>query len=144
MKPFVLLRKVAVVLMVLTMIALFACAQKRPVLYPNAQLEAVGQNVAQSDIDACIQMARQHGAEENKGESIAKDAAGSAIIGGVVGAVTGSFWGSAGRGAAAGAAGAGAGSATRGVINSGSPDALFQRFVEKCLRDKGYEVVGWR
>ena len=137
-------KRMCLALILVSLFALGACAQKRPVLYPNAQLNAVGSQVAQSDIDACVQMARQHGAEENRGEKIAKDAVGSAVVGGVVGAVTGSFWGEAGRGAAAGAAGAGAGAATRGVIKSDDPDALFKRFVEKCLRDKGYEVVGWR
>ena len=42
------------------------------------------------------------------------------------------------------AAGGAAGVLTRGVIRSGDPDPTFRRFVEKCLRDKGYEPVGWR
>lgn len=28
--------------------------------------------------------------------------------------------------------------------NAGELDPVFQRFVEKCLSDKGYEVIGWR
>ena len=47
-------------------------------------------------------------------------------------------------GAGAGAAGGAAGALTRGVIRSGDPDPVYQRFVEKCLRDKGYEPIGWR
>ena len=48
------------------------------------------------------------------------------------------------RAAAAGAAGGGAASMTRSMINSGKPDPVFKRFVEQCLRDKGYLPIGWR
>ncbi len=38
-----------------------ACAAKRPVLYPNAQLQAVGAAAAQQDIDDCLQKAAAAG-----------------------------------------------------------------------------------
>jgi len=56
----------------------------------------------------------------------------------------GAVLGGVGKGAAAGAAGGAAGALTRGVIHAGDPDPTFRRFVEKCLRDKGYEPIGWR
>ena len=38
-----------------------ACAAKRPVLYPNARLQAVGTAAAQQDIDDCLQKAAAGG-----------------------------------------------------------------------------------
>jgi len=132
------------VLMILVLI-LFGCAPQRPVLYPNATLGEVGNERAQADIDACMRLAREHGAEENKGAEIAKDTAAGAAVGAVAGAAVGAVLGNnVGRAAGAGAAGVGAATMTRKTIDSGKPDPVFRRFVEKCLHDKGYETIGWR
>ncbi|MBW2605017.1 MAG: hypothetical protein JRE28_11995 [Deltaproteobacteria bacterium] len=121
------------------------CARQRPVLYPNAYLTYVGNEKARADIDACMHLATQHGAKENKGEKIAKDTAAGAAVGAAAGAAIGAVLGkNVGRAAGAGAAGAGAATMTRRTIDSGKPDPLFRRFVEKCLHDKGYETIGWR
>lgn len=120
------------------------CAEKRPVLYPNAHLKQVGNETAQRDIDACIRYAKDGGAEEDKGAEIAKSTAGGAAVGGAVGAATGAVLGNLGRGAAAGAAGGAAGGLVHGALKSGEPDAVFKNFVDRCLREKGYEPIGWR
>ncbi len=121
-----------------------ACAKKRPVLYPNLTYQTAGASVALADIDECIQLAADHGhatdAGKNVAASTAKGAATGAVVGGAVGAVTGR----PGRGAAAGAAGGGAGGMMKGVWKSGDPDQIERRFVEQCLRDKGYQVIGWK
>jgi outer membrane lipoprotein SlyB len=130
----------ALVLMVL----LSACAQKRPVLYPNPHLKEVGNVKARADIDECMQLAVDYGAKGNAGTKVAKDTAAGAAVGGAAGAAVGAVVGNLGRGAAAGAAGGAAGSMTRSVIRSGEPDSVFRNFVETCLRDKGYHVIGWR
>ena len=132
------------VLLAIAMAAATGCADKRPVLYPNAHLNRVGTEAAQRDIDACIQFARDGGADSNKGAEIAKSTAGGAAIGGAVGAATGAVLGNLGRGAAAGAAGGAAGGLVRGGLASGDPDRVFRSFVDRCLRDKGYEPIGWR
>jgi outer membrane lipoprotein SlyB len=130
---------------ILTMVILFsACADKRPVLYPNAHLKQVGHAAAQADIDDCIQYAADNDAASNKGEEIAKDTAGGAAVGGAVGAATGAVLGNLGRGAAAGAAGGAAAGATRTILKSGDPDPVFKNFVNRCLKEKGYEPIGWR
>jgi hypothetical protein len=120
------------------------CADKRPVLYPNAHLKQVGNETAQRDIDACIRYAEEGGAEGDPGAEIAKNTAGGAAVGGAVGAATGAVLGNLGRGAAAGAAGGAAGGLVRGALKSGEPDAVFKNFVDRCLREKGYEPIGWR
>ena len=122
----------------------YGCATKRPVLYPNYHLVMVGHEEAALDIEDCMALARDYGAESGKGEKIAKDTVTGAAVGGATGAAVGAVVGDFGKGAAAGAAGGAAGALTRSVIRSGNPDPLFRRFVEKCLRDKGYETIGWR
>jgi len=120
------------------------CAQQRPVLYPNYHLKQVGNDVAQADIDDCMHLAAEHGEKSSSGEKVARNTATGAAVGGATGAAVGAVLGSAGRGAAAGAAGGGVGALTRGILRSGKPDSVFRRFVEKCLREKGYEPIGWR
>ncbi len=132
------------VLLLALMLAVAACAPKRPVLYPNAHLYAVGQLTAEQDIDQCMQLARTHGADTDRSERIARNTAGGAAVGGATGAAAGAVWGRPGRGAAAGAAGGAAGAMTRSIMNSGNPDPVFRGFVEKCLRDKGYAPIGWK
>jgi|MGYP001560563989 predicted small lipoprotein YifL len=132
-----------VILLPLTL-SLTACSAKRPVLYPNAHYYAVGQATAEGDIEQCMQLARTHGADTDRSERVAKNTAGGAAVGGATGAAAGAVWGSAGRGAAAGAAGGAAAAMTRSMLNSGEPGQVFRRFVEKCLRDKGYAPIGWR
>lgn len=123
---------------------LLACSQKRPVLYPNYHLEHVGNEVAQADIDECMRLAAEHGATSSSSGKVAKGTTKGAAVGGAGGAAAGAVLGSAGRGAAAGAAGGAAIALTRGIFRSREPDPVFRRFVEKCLRDKGYEPIGWK
>ncbi|MEE4265983.1 MAG: cell envelope biogenesis protein OmpA [Desulfobacteraceae bacterium] len=125
-------------------LAVGACAQQRPVLYPNAHLKYVGQEAAAADTDECIQLAIDYGAKEDSGTRVAKDTAKGAAVGGAAGTAVGAIGGNVGRGAAVGAAGAGAAAMTRSALNSSKPDPVFKRFVEQCLRDKGYQPVGWR
>ena len=113
-------------------------------LYPNPHLRAVGTEIAKTDIDDCIQLAIDYGAQEDKGKKIAKKTAAGAAVGGAAGTAVGAVRGNAAKGAAAGAAGGGAAAMTRGMIRSGKPDPVFKRFVEKCLRDKGYSPIGWQ
>lgn len=125
-------------------VTLLSCSQQRPVLYPNAYLKQVGKLRAEADIDACIQMAADYGAKEDSGAKIAKDTGTGAAVGGAAGAAVGAVTGNLGRGAAVGAAGGGAAAMTRSAINSGKPDPVFKNFVDQCLREKGYQPVGWR
>lgn len=108
--------------LLLIMLVLGACAQQRPVLYPNAYLKVVGKEAAAADTDECIQLAIDYGAREDSGTRVAKDTARGAAIGGAAGTAVGAVRGNAGRGAAVGAAGGGAASMTRSALNSGYPD----------------------
>jgi len=120
------------------------CAQQRPVLYPNPYLKTLGQERAEADINECVRLATEQGAQGDTGEQVAKDTAEGGAIGGAAGAAVGAVFGSVGRGAAAGAAGGAAGALTAGLFRSSEPDPVFRGFVDRCLREKGYEPIGWR
>jgi len=120
-----------------------ACSAKRPVLYPNTHLNKVGQSQAQRDIDECWLMADRYVKSET-GKEVSKDAAKTGVIGAATGAATGAVWGHAGRGAAAGAAGGIAAGATHGIFRTRDPSPIFKNFVDRCLREKGYEPIGWQ
>lgn len=122
-----------------------ACAAKRPVLGPNARLEAVGMDAAQQDIDDCLRRATA-GPESKQAGKIAGSTAVGAATGAAVGAVAGAVVGSAARGAAMGAAGGATGGLIQGLFHAGGRglDPEQRQLVEQCLRDKGYEVNGWK
>jgi hypothetical protein len=130
--------------LVLAAMVLWGCADKRPVLYPNAHLKQVGEEAARRDVDDCMRYAQESGAEGSKGTEIAKNTAGGAAMGGAVGAATGAVLGSLGRGTAAGAAGGAAGGLVKGIFDTDDPDPVFKNFVDRCLREKGYESIGWK
>ena len=130
---------------------LASCAAQRPALYPNEQLKRVGRGVAERDIDQCLHEAEEYVASENRGGKAAEETAGSAGVGAVTGAAGGAAGGAvvghAGRSAAAGAAGGAAAGATwgliRGLTRKQSPSPVYQNFVDRCLRERGYEPIGW-
>jgi hypothetical protein len=126
------------------LVVFFGCSSKRPVLYPNAHLKHVGKAIAEADIDECIQLAKDYGADSKSGEKVASQTAKGATVGGATGAAVGAVTGNLGRGVAAGAAGGAAAAGTREILRSGDPDPVLKQFVEKCLRDKGYQPIGWR
>ena len=104
----------------------------------------MGKVAAEVDIDDCVQLAADHGHATDSGKNVAASTAKGAAVGAAVGGAVGAVTGRLGRGLAAGAAGGGAGGLTRGAMKSGDPDEIERRFVEQCLRDKGYKVIGWK
>lgn len=129
----------------LALLAACAAAEKRPVLYPNARMQDVGEAQARRDVDACIAKAERAGASGSGAGPVGRGAAEGAAIGGATAAV-----GSAIRGgrilenAASGAAVGATAGAVHGAFRSGGPDPIHRNFVQRCLQDLGYEVIGWR
>lgn len=135
------------ILALLAALALVGCSgSKRPVLYPNYHLNTVGQQQADADVNACMQAAEASGANSGKGEELAKDTAKAGAVGGATGAVVGaiSSGSSVGRAAAIGGAGAATATLVGGAFDAAEPTQVYIRFVEQCLRDKGYQPIGWR
>jgi hypothetical protein len=129
------------------------CASQ-PVLYPNEQYRAAGEAGARADVEECRRLAEQHGADQpGAGAAVARETAASSVIGGATGAASGAavgaIVGSAGRGAAAGAAGGAAWAGTSALLRAilrprAQRNDLEQAFVTRCLRERGYDVIGWK
>ena len=127
------------------LVALSGCATQRPVLYPNAKYNQVGPTIAQRDIDDCVHMAEQQGISHSAGDKVASRGGEGAAVGGAAGAATGVVRGhDVLGGAAGGVVIGGAAGATRGAVHSGEPGSVYKGFVQRCLRDRGYDVIGWQ
>jgi hypothetical protein len=120
------------------------CSAKRPVLYPNAAYQQAGIAVAQADIDACMQMAESGVGDKSVAAETAGRTAVGAGAGAAVGAVGGAVTGRAGTGAAVGAATGATTGLLSGLWRSREHDPVYMNYVDRCLRDKGYEPIGWR
>jgi hypothetical protein len=130
------------------------CSTSKPILYPNAHLQEVGETVAKEDIELCQEAAEAAGAEPDSGkagETATRTATGAAMgsaAGAAGGAVAGTIRGNPGRGAVTGAAAGAAGGATHGLLRSmfsrRQPSQVYKQYVNRCLRERGYDVVGWK
>ena len=128
---------------VVVVLVLFGCgATHGPVLYPNTQLKQAGEIQAQRDIDDCTRQAAKY-VKDNPSARVVGGTivggAGGAVVGGAAGAVTGNL----GRGAGIGAAAGAAAGLFRGIVQASRPSPVYKAFVNKCLKDKGYEPIGW-
>lgn len=117
---------------------LSACASK-PQLYPNEKYKEVGKKSAQKDVEQCMADAKEY-VKSGKGKNIAKGAGGGAAIGAAIGAVGGLFTGDLGGGLVRGGA---VGAAAGGTAGALSPDEIKRNYVNQCLAEKGYQVLGW-
>ena len=127
------------------LLALGGCASSQsPVLYPNAKLKQVGREQASRDIEECRKFA-----DDYVQSTAAKDVAKGAAVGGAAGAAIGAVGGAvSGRGAGTGAAVGAATGATAGAVHGAAkqtePSPVYKRYVDRCLGERGYEVIGWQ
>ena len=77
------------VLMIM-MLLVAGCASPKPILYPNAHLQEVGEEVADRDVDECREMAKDAGATASQGKS--GQVAGSTTAGGAMVGHAGRGW----------------------------------------------------
>ncbi len=132
--------------MILGTIALFlllGCAGPQPVLYPNDHFKSVGQAQSDVDIAECQELAEAHTSSPNKGKEVAQSTAIGAGVGAASGAVIGAIQGSAGKGAAVGAAVGATGGLLRSVLRGSEPSRTYKNFVNTCLKERGYNPIGW-
>ena len=127
------------------LLALGGCASSQsPVLYPNAKLKQVGREQASRDIEECRKLA-----DDYVQSTAAKDVTKGAAVGGAAGAAIGAVGGAvSGRGAGTGAAVGAATGATAGAVHGAAkqtePSPVYKRYVDRCLGERGYEVIGWQ
>ena len=64
-------------------------------------------------------------------------------VGSAAGAVGGAVVGHAGRGAMIGAASGATAGFLRGLFRRSPPSNAYKQFVLRCLKERGYDPVGW-
>ncbi|WP_143474121.1 glycine zipper family protein [Limnohabitans sp. JirII-31] len=118
----------------------------KPAFYPNAYYQRVGPAQAEADSQACADLAqRSEVGSVNKVDAARAGAAGAAGVAtaGVVGSVLQGHSPDL-RNIAAGAAAIGAGGAAATAAGqSVGGSSLYRRFVQQCLAERGYQVIGW-
>ncbi len=121
------------------------CAGPRPVLYPNSHLENVGQKQADQDVADCEELAEDYVSKSNAGEEVAGRTVVGGAIGAAGGAVGGAIAGNVGIGAAIGAAVGATQGFLQGLFGASrsEPRPAYRNFVDRCLKERGYEPVGW-
>lgn len=130
-------------LCLLLAVACAACAAPHPKFYPNDHYVQVGDPVAQKDADECLAKAKQY-LKDNPLKPVAKQAGAGAVVGAAIGVVVGAITGDIKGAIESGAAAGGVGGAAQGAIDENSPDAVTRSFTNRCLAEKGYEVIGWK
>ena len=125
-------------------IFLASCVPK-PILYPNQHYKDAGQDAADQAIEECSQMAKDAGATPSRGKTgqVAGSTAGGGAVGSAAGAVGGAVVGHAGRGAMVGAASGATAGFLRGLFRRSPPSQAYKEFVQRCLKERGYDPVGW-
>jgi len=102
----------------LSSILMAACVRERPLLYPNELVRAAGAAAAEREIDDCMQRAEDFVGKARRGEVVFEET------------ITGS------RGLSGGMA-----------LDSNfkqDPMPTYRTFVNRCLRQKGYEPLEWK
>ncbi len=126
----------------LLIITLGGCAGPKPILYPNEHFQNVGSAQAERDIELCVQLAEQYIAA-NPSATVAGSTAVGAAVGGATGAAGGAIRGGIGIWAAVGAAMGATYGFIRGLFQASEPPPAQKAFVVRCLKERGYETIGW-
>lgn len=138
----------AISLTAIAAVLLIGCATPvaKPAFYPNAHYQRMGPAQANADAQYCAELAQQSEVTAvNKVDAGRSAAAGAAGVGtaGVVGSLLSGhkpdLKNIAAGAAAIGAGGAAATAAGQSVGGSG----LYRQFVQQCLAERGYQVIGW-
>ncbi len=129
-------------LILLMSVMLTACATNQPILYSSTGAAGGGATA----IAACHQLAVAAGAQPTGGQvgDAARDTTKGAALGAATGAVGGALVGAAGRGAGIGAVTGATAALISSVFSPAAPNPAYRAFVERCLRDRGFEPVGWQ
>jgi len=102
----------------LSSIVIAACVSERPVLYPNELVRVAGAAAAEREIDDCMQRAEDFVGKARRGEVVVEET----ITGGL--GLTG-------------------GMALDSTFKQ-DPTPVYRTFVNRCLRQKGYEPLAWK
>ncbi|MBH2020119.1 MAG: glycine zipper family protein [Burkholderiales bacterium] len=123
-------------------------ASATPVLYPNAMLNRAGDAQGRMEVGACMSRAQASGLSPMQTTNeVGRRAGEGAATAGVASAVGALITGRGGEGmlraGAAGAAIGGSAGAVSGAFHNDKPNGVYRNFVQRCLSEKGFEVIGW-
>lgn len=138
----------AVVLMVGCASSGAGSASARPVLYPNAALNRVGDAQGRMEVNACLSRAQAAGLSPSENTSqVGRRAGEGAAVGGVASAIGALITGRGAEGmlraGAAGSAVGGSAGAVSGAFHNDRPNGVYRSFVQRCLNERGFDVIGW-
>lgn len=124
----------------------FSCSYE-PILDENQKYRMTPQDQIDEDIKQCKERADNH-LKGRKLKKVGKQAVRGGATGAIVGGALGLFLGGTGKTLARGVGiGAGVGAVAGGASAAGegklSKDQIKQRYVNRCLNEKGYSVLGW-
>lgn len=119
----------------------------RPVIYTTGAQTADSEARLRQESDACMARAQSAGlTPDEKNNDTARRAGQGAAVGGVAAAVgalvTGRGIDGVIRSGAVGAAVGGSAGAVSGAMSE-RPSSIYRNYVQKCLGDKGLQVIGW-
>lgn len=132
--------------MSLGLLLVSACATgpKTPRFFPNDHYRRVGPATADAEAAQCMAMADQYVENPSVWQDAAVSGVGGAAVGAGAGALGGTIMkGKVGRSTAAGAAVGSIVGIASSLSKMGDRNPSYDRFVEHCLQQKGYQVVGW-
>jgi hypothetical protein len=119
------------------------------VLYPNAAYKAMGEMAAKQQVSQCMSLAQASGLKpSDNAHSASSGAVLGATVAGVTGAVSGLVMGrgdlsqAVQYGAKSAVVGAAAGG-TRGAMSQ-QPSSTYRQFVQRCVAEKGLDIIGWQ
>ena len=123
-------------------------ASARPVLYPNATLNRVGDAQGRMEVNACLSRAQAAGLSPSQNSNeVGRRAGEGAAVAGVASAIGALISGRGGEGllraGATGAAVGGSAGAVSGAFHNDRPNGIYRSFVQRCLSEKGFDVIGW-
>lgn len=130
----------------IALLAVSACSTgpARPQFFPNDHYRRVGAGIAEADSAQCMAMADQYVQNPSNWQDTAVTGVGGAAVGAGAGALGGVIMkGSVGRATAAGAAIGGIAGVASSLMKQGERNPSYDRFVEHCLQQKGYQIIGW-
>ena len=123
-------------LIFLVTIGLVACAGPEPILKSNTRVQLYGKDQAARDAAVCGEKAERAGLQHGTNRS---GNAGAGATLGIIGGPTGIAIGAAAGGAVGGVLGF-----LAGTYKPLQPQPDYAAFVERCLKEKGYETTGWQ
>jgi len=89
-------------------------------------------------------LARHSGVAEKRDGRVPQKAAKGAAIGGVAAGAWGLISGNPAERALAGAAAGASAGGVKGAFDATDTNPTFKNFVQRCLSDQGYQIIGWQ